>query len=199
MKKLFVLLLLFLFSFTISFAEELPEYTSEVDNKLEPGKYWGCSLACAMGWTVKCSSCLSPQGGNKYTEAMLSDGNFTTAWCEGSEGDGTGEWIEFHLKNHPGRDAGETSFKGIVLADGYLKSKDTWEKNSRVKQFRMDINGKAVCYINLADSMFDQNVRFRDYCSVKPGDVIRLTIIDIYPGSLYTDTCVTEIVLKGAH
>lgn len=61
MKKLLISLLLFLLSFNISFAEELP--------------------VC-----------------NKYTEEMLCDGNFNTAWCEGAEGDGIGEWIEFHLK-----------------------------------------------------------------------------------------------------
>lgn len=199
MKKLLIFLVLFLFSFSISFAEELPACKAKVSNKLELGKYWGCSLACAMEWTIKCSSCLPPQEGNKYTEEMLSDGNFNTAWCEGAEGDGISEWIEFHLKNHPGKNVGKTSFNGINIANGYLKSKDIWEKNSRVKQFRMDINGKAICYINLSDSMFDQQVKFPDYYSVEPGDVIRLTITEVYPGTLYTDTCITEIVLKGAH
>ncbi|MEQ8223739.1 MAG: hypothetical protein ABRQ37_15605 [Candidatus Eremiobacterota bacterium] len=199
MKKLFISLVLFLFSFNISFAQELPVEKAKVDKELNLGAYWGCSLACAMGWTIKCSSCLPSQGNNKYTEVMLSDGNFNTAWCEGVEGDGIGEWIEFHLKNHPGKDVGKTSFDGINIANGYLKSKDIWKNNSRVKQFRMDINGKAICYINLSDSMFDQHVRLSDCYSVEPGDVIRLTITEVYPGNLYTDTCITEIVLMGAH
>jgi hypothetical protein len=199
MKKLIIFLILFIFSFNTSFAEELPVYKAKVNKKLDPGNYLGCSLACAMTWTIKCSSCLHSQGGNKYTEVMMSDGNFNTAWCEGAKDDGIGEWIEFHLKNHPGKNAGKTSFSGINIANGYLKSKDTWEKNSRVKEFKMDINGKTVCYINLSNSMFDQYVTFSDCYSVKPGDVIRFTITEVYPGSLYTDTCITEMVLNGAH
>lgn len=200
MKKLFIFLTLFIFSVKISFSEELPLYKAETGSELSPGSYYGCSLACAMTWTFKCSSFLPSQGDNKYNEKMLCDGNFNTAWCEGAEGDGKGEWIEFHLKDHPGRSAGKTAFKGINVANGYLKSKDIWKKNSRVRQFRMDINGKAVCYIDLSDSMFDQHVIFSGaHYSVGPGDVIRLTITEVYPGDLYPDTCITEIVLQGAH
>ena len=63
----------------------------------------------------------------------------------------------------------------------------------------MDINGAPVCYIRLKDNMYIQDVLFTSPYFVSEGDVIRLTITDVYPGEIYSDTCISEIVLKGAH
>ena len=203
MKKL---MFMFIFTFIITLAfpllasENLPVYEAEIlDEKLEKGYFLGCSLACAIGWSFKDSSHLKEQGENIYTTEVLWDGEFDTAWCEGSEGDGVGEWIEFHLDEYGNREIKDVNFNGITIANGYLKSEEIWKKNSRVKEFRMDINGAPVCYIRLKDNMYIQDVLFTSPYFVSEGDVIRLTITDVYPGEIYSDTCISEIVLKGAH
>lgn len=176
----------------------LQEVNAEIDKKSGIDAFKGCSLACAVNWDLKCSSHLPSSGGNIYTVDKLDDGNFNTAWVEGVKGDGIGEWVEFKIKNHPGKKTGATTFWGLHISNGYRKSRDIWEKNSRVRQMRMDINGKPCLLINLKDSMFNQNVSFRSY-DIKPGDAIRFTILKIYPGNKYQDTCITELIPMGAH
>lgn len=177
---------------------KLQEANATIDEKSGIDAFKGCSLACALNWDVKCSSYLPSSGGNTYTVDMLNDGDFRTAWVEGAKGDGIGEWVEFRIKNHPGKKVVSTTFWGVNISNGYRKSKDLWAKNSRVKQLRMDINGKPRLAINLKDSMFNQNIGFKRL-DIKPGDVLRFTITGIYPGSKYKDTCITELIPMGAH
>ncbi len=177
---------------------KLPEAEGKIDRKSGIDAFKGCSLACAVNWDVRCSSCLPSEGGNTYTAEMLNDGNFKTAWAEGAKDDGIGEWVEFKIKNHPGKNVKTTTFWGLNISNGYRKSKEIWAKNSRVKQLQMDINGKPRLLINLKDTIFNQNVGFRSF-DIKPGDIIRFTIKEIYPGSKYKDTCITELIPMGAH
>lgn len=200
-----ILFLLSAFSAVILFSsgsllagEDFPAYKAEVDKKLSMDMFAGCSLACAMTWDLKCSSHLPAQGENKYTVEMLNDCNFKTAWAEGAKGSGVGEWVEFHLKNYPDREPAKTTFWGMHVANGYLKSPEVWRKNSRVKQLRVDLNGKTLFYLNLEDSMNNQSFNFPPV-TVGPGDVIRLTIKRVYPGDSCSDACITEMVPMGAH
>lgn len=179
-------------------SNKLSKVDASIDKKSGIDAFKGCSLACAVNWDVKCSSHLPSSGGNTYTVDMLNDGNFSTAWVEGAKDNGIGEWVEFKIKNHPGKKAEATTFWGLNISNGYRKSKEIWKKNSRVKQLQMDINGKPRLLINLKDTMFNQNVSFKSF-DIKPGDVIRFTIIGVYPGSKYKDTCITELIPMGAH
>ena len=158
----------------------------------------GCSLGCAINWKLKSSSSLPSSGGNTYSVNMLNDGKFKTAWVEGSKGDGVGEWVEYHLQKNTDGKVIKTNLWGLYIANGYMKNKDIWHKNSRVKQLRMDINGKPSNIINLKDSMLVQSVSFGNI-DVKSGDIIRFTITKIYPGNKYKDTCITEMLPMGAH
>jgi len=161
------------------------------------GTFNGCSLACAMGWTYEASSSLPRRGPVAYSPDMAGDGKASTAWCEGARGDGIGEWIELRLKAGPAKDA--TSFSGATIADGYCKSETTWTENSRARQLRVDMNGKPRCLLDLADTRHPQRFRIASIASVRPGDRLRFTITAVYRGAKYRDTCITEIVLEGAH
>jgi hypothetical protein len=195
----FMLTGLFLWlTLTIAMASgKLPVYEAQAGNSIEKGDFLGCSLACAIGWTLKASSTLPPQGTSNYEVKNLEDGDFSTAWAPNAKGDGTGEWVECCLKDHRGRN-GEYGFRGVRFANGYLKSEKAWADNSRIRQFRMEMNGSPVCYLNLKDSMFTQSVGFPTIM-VKNGDVIRFTLTAIYPGKRFKDLCLTELVLDGAH
>ncbi|MCD4783857.1 MAG: hypothetical protein K8T10_08540 [Candidatus Eremiobacteraeota bacterium] len=178
--------------------EKLPSFNAKVGNKLSLDAYLGDSLCCVMTWKVKCSSCLKSQGKKTYGVQNLNDGDFKTCWAVTNKNNGIGEWFEYHLTNYQ-KAGGTTSFWGFKVANGYLKSKELWLKNNRVKQMRVDINGKPKIYINLADSMNNQRISFHDAgLMVKDKDVIRLTITKIYRGTKYHDTCITEIVPMGA-
>ncbi|MFP4497943.1 MAG: NADase-type glycan-binding domain-containing protein [Vulcanimicrobiota bacterium] len=101
------------------------------------------------------------------------------------------------LKDYHGS-GGTTTFTGFKIANGYTKNFDIWKKNSRVKLLRLDSNGKSRFYIQLADSMNARGAVF-PYLEVKGGDVIRITIEDVYPGTKYTDTCISELISTGVY
>lgn len=83
-----------------------------------------------------CSSELEPgdpwEGGRgKYNAANLYDGDPGTAWVEGAEGYGTGEYFIADLGYMlPGK---------IEIRNGYQKSENIFNKNSRVKNARITL------------------------------------------------------------
>ncbi len=177
--------------------EELPTYQSEIEEDDHPGFYLGCSLECALTWSMSASSSLEPAGELTYGADNVSDGRLDTCWAEGVPGNGIGQWIQFKIQDHPDRKT-EAPLWGLHIINGYIKSTQLWQANSRVQQFRMELNEKPICYIDLADTPKFQRVYF-SHVMVKAGDRIRLVITGVYPGNTYDDTCVTIIRPMGAH
>lgn len=158
-------------------------------------RFKGCSLFCAIGWSVTASSSLASQEGNKYSPKMLDDANLSTAWAEGAKNNGIGQFIEFHLKReYPGK----VHFGGATLINGYAKTPELWASNGRIRELEMSINGKHVVMLTLEDTYHIQDLRF-SAPEVKSGDVVRFTIRAVYPGTKYNDTCLTELILLGGH
>lgn len=188
MKRLLVALLLLLPA--LAWAEDLPMITANPDRGTAE-EFAGCSLACGIGWTLQASSALPPQKGNRYDAACAEDANARTCWAS----KGAGQWLEFRFEQEG---TGPVGFRGIRLMNGYAKSPELWKANARVKTLRMDLNGVAVRRLRLLDRNGVQSLTFPDL-QVGSGDVLRLTVLDTYPGQKHQDTCLTEIVLDGAH
>lgn len=190
----------------VSAAQELPVFAASLDTDLpeEEYEYIGCMCAlwCAVGWSVEASSFLEPQSGNCYEVDMLNDSDIATAWVEGVEGDGVGERIDFIIEDYepvPGESEPiEYPWRGVMVLNGYRKSQDAWESNGRVRTALVSVNHEPLCTIELEDSMLLQHVQVPETL-VGHGDVISFEILEVYPGSLYEDTAVTEVILTGAH
>ena len=60
-----------------------------------------------------------------YEPEKTLDGSMMTAWVEGAEGPGIGEWIRFDFDK-------EVKLRRIFIAPGYFKSEQIWQKNNRV-------------------------------------------------------------------
>lgn len=160
-----------------------------------------------FGFTA--SSSLAPQGKNNYEIRNLHDKNGATAWVEGAEGYGIGQYLEAEAKE----DAGKTyGFFGLVfLQNGYCKSPQSWKANSRVKTLEVQINGEALCHVRLLDTdrfqMFNiMNLLQEEHKSadenpdaklIKPGDKIRFVIREVYKGDRYKDTAFSTFVYHG--
>ena len=129
------------------------------------------------------SSVLPPQMGINYGPDVLSKQE--GAWCEGVPGYGNGEWIEIRFR--PDR-----FFQSIYLVNGYAKSAETFLNNSRVKQFKINTSDGLVTIANLQDHSREQIIRLPR--KVKASS-IRLTIIDVYRGAKYADTCLSKLVV----
>jgi len=125
----------------------------------------------------------------------LFDGIRQTAWCEGVDGDGIGEWVEFDLKEdvealdiQNGSNRSFVAIKGRNI-DGY------YSLNNRPKVLELvSADGKIQLTLPLADSPAGQS--FADI--FLPKGVYKLVIKDVYRGTKWRDTCLGEIVFHRA-
>ncbi len=140
---------------------------------------------------IKSSSSLAPKGGKTYAASNVCDDDPSTAWVEGNADHGIGEYLDIDMVP---MGTGE-----ISILNGYQSSKSTWENNSRVKKMKVSIDGKDHCTIELADVMGVQQFTIpnKDRLSYKAGNIIRFTILEVYPGAKYKDTAISGIFSCG--
>jgi len=132
---------------------------------------------------VSASSELKEVGYNHETKNVI-DNNKTTAWVEGSADDGIGEWIK--LENDSTQ-----NISGIKIINGYTKGNDLYYQNNRVSKITLEFSDGSSSTYDLKDGVFDfQNIDFGKTISTK---YIKITIAGIYKGSIYKDTCISEI------
>jgi phosphate transport system substrate-binding protein len=131
---------------------------------------------------VWASSALSDSQGS-YPARNLVDYTWQS-WAEGSEGNGVGEHFTLTLFY-------TRTIAGFALKNGYGNI-DYFAKNNRVKTFKIYVDGTYTETIAVKDS-----VSFEQYSFKKPVECesIRFVIDDVYPGTMYNDTCVAEIAL----
>lgn len=125
----------------------------------------------------------------------LFDGIRQTAWCEGVDDDGIGEWVEFELKE---------DVEALDIQNGYNRSfvaiqgrniDGFYSLNNRPKVLELiSADGKTTLTLPLADSPAIQS--FADI--YLPKGVYKLIIKDVYRGTKWRDTCLGEIVFYPA-
>jgi hypothetical protein len=167
--------------------------TMPVESQDGPSGTWTWThQMCDGPQDVKASSTLAQQGKYKYLASNILDDNPTTAWVEGNVDYGIGEFLEF--KDWVPMGNGELS-----ILNGYQSSKSAWENNSRVKKFKISINGKDVCILELGDVMGVQtfNLPVNALKTLGDGGILRFTIIEVYSGLKYKDTAISGIYSCG--
>lgn len=110
----------------------------------------------------------------------------------------------------------------IKIYNGNCASIESFKENNRIKNCRIQIFDTPIVYgqeksyveanplliydslIELKDTMelqeFDLPLKLRnDYVTSSPLLVLKITIVDIYPGSDYDDTCISEINVYGEY
>lgn len=141
-----------------------------------------------------------------YSLENLYDNDLNTAWVEGSAGNGEKEWVEIELKYY--------RIRWIGIISGYTKSEKTYYENNRIKKLLLEITPgpteeKKEVYrktIQFEDKTYTFNNRkflfnlvtkvFNDYLDASAYR-IRFTILEVYPGTVYKDTCISEIYILG--
>lgn len=156
--------------------------------------FGGCSFTCATTWKTRVSSSLPPKNKTRYDASRLEDESETTAWASR----GKGEFIEVTFDGRKEIKNWSAPLRGFRVVNGYAKSPALFAQNSRVKTLRVDFNGRPLVLARLLDNPAVQAVAIPE-TQVQVGDRLRLTIIDVYPGSKYTDTCISDIIFDGAH
>lgn len=133
--------------------------------------------------TVNASSVLTSDGQNTYYVENIWDDNKNTAWVEGASGNGIGEVVSLSAPS-------KQSINGIRVLNGYCKSESLYWKNSRIKKIKIILDEENIIF-DMPDN-FNQyhDIKFE---KVKLSSTLKLEIVDVYPGTHYTDTCVSEI------
>lgn len=123
----------------------------------------------------------------RYGAMNILDRNPNTAWSEGAEGYGIDEWVQVE------RD-GLADISEILIANGYHKSQETFDNNGSLKSFRLDFSqGQYIYYEVDENKAGSKHIRIVFDRPIST-DFIRLTILDVFAGSKYEDTCITDIV-----
>lgn len=118
-----------------------------------------------------------------HSPERLCDGELSSAWVEGAEGQGIGESVTFCFD--------ETCVvTGFLIHGGYQKSRDLYQKNSRPARLRVFIPGYEEAIYLLGDEFGVQDIPLEVPVETKE---ITFIIEDVYAGSKYEDTVISEL------
>lgn len=154
----------------------------------------GCSWYCSGGNdSVSSSSHLDSSNGYQYTASAANDLSYETAWIEGAEGIGIGEYLEYVFANKSPR------VTEIIVSNGYFNNWDESEEFNRVKKLKLFVNGKPYGILNLQDSCTDQKFKIGLLGHNMDGSklVLRFEILEVFSNNKSTKTAITEIYFNG--
>lgn len=193
------------------------EYDKDAPNFGYDDWQWpGCSSWCGAMYfeqEAEATSELASQSG-RYSAGNVLEQSRMAAWAEGAEGCGIGESITYRqtyagLLNNKweaiGPEYREPVIDGFIryteicIVNGYAKNAETWEENGRIKTLLMYVEDKLYARLELEDTIFPQ------YFALPEDDIkvlnggrlgVRFEIAEVYPGSVYEDTCLTGLIME---
>ncbi|MGK7391082.1 MAG: NADase-type glycan-binding domain-containing protein [Candidatus Cyclobacteriaceae bacterium M2_1C_046] len=175
---------------------EILKYCNEVKSSIWDSVGDACSWYCGGGPSkVTASSYLNSQGNNNYHPKNAHDLNYKYAWVEGSEGYGIGEFLVYEFASESPR------ITDIIIANGYVKSENAWKSNSRVKKLKVYYNDQPFAILYLKDVRAEQTFKFspigNDPGKIKEPWNLKFEILDVYKGTKYSDTVISELYFAG--
>ncbi|MBP5403162.1 MAG: hypothetical protein J6Y36_08405 [Treponema sp.] len=152
------------------------------------------------------------EGSIVYASYNAHDIDYTTCWVEGKSDFGKNEKIHFKLwdggdlvpafRNH--------SITHLYLLNGFRRDEKTYYENNRIKKLRLTLNSKDSYEITLPDRPYaevnDYNIAYEadllnNYLTqnrtntIYDVDSFDIEILEVYPGTKYNDTCISEIII----
>lgn len=134
--------------------------------------------------TASASSVRLAVQSNTYYPANAIDGKRSTAWIEGVDGPGLGEWIRFDFDR-------QINLHRLLILPGYFKSPEIWAQNNRLQTLTAYFSDGSSRDLNFDNRMESQKV---DVGSVKTRWV-KLVIKSVYYGT-DPDTAISEVAFE---
>ncbi len=160
----------------------------------------GCSWYCGGSvHNITASSELKGNGVINYEAGNAHDFDEKTAWVEGVDGNGIGEYIEyeFDFNEDPAYNV-NLGINKLIIANGYKKSRQVWENNARIKQLLVYVNDTPTFLVNLKDSFEIQTVEFETIKFLNNRNLrLKFEIKEIYEGNKYKDTALSLLMFYG--
>ena len=162
----------------------------------------GCSWYCGGGQdSLSASSELASTTKITYSASNAHDLSYKTAWVEGVDGYGIGEYLTYHVQPTNPR------ITEVIVVNGYVKSEQAWRDNARVKKLKMYIDDEPHVILNLLDTKTEQHFKVEPIgesdrknmtaLAKKPLWTMKFEILEVYEGDKYEDTAITEIYFDG--
>ena len=143
----------------------------------------GASSVSAGTVTQVTASSTLVQSPYSYAPENITDGDRSTAWVEGAGGNGIGENVTLTYD-------GTYLMQGFRIRNGYQKKSDLYTKNARPKTIELIFSDGSAQEFGLADSgLTEQEIRLSAPVN---SSSVTLVIRDVYPGTKYEDTAITE-------
>ena len=138
---------------------------------------------------IKASSYLN-ENGIEYTpqkmNTKIGDGN---CWVEGAAGQGIGETFTIkYMSNY-------LPIETIHISIGYVShdKPHLYKQNSRPKKIELSVADKYAVQVDLEDTPNFQAIRLPK--SLAGSEELAITILDVYEGTRYEDTCINMLLL----
>jgi hypothetical protein len=132
--------------------------------------------------SVSSSSALKATSTGNYRATNLVDGDTTTAWNEGAEGPGLGEWVKFEFSQ-------QLVLERIEIANGYQKDKDRFLGNPRVQSLEVEYSNGTIQLVDLLDTEEPQTIT----PTRQAVEWVKFTIVSVYEGDVWEDTALSEV------
>ena len=148
---------------------------------------------------VSVSSTLASKNG-AYEAKHAADGKPGTAWCKGTAGNGVGEWLLFEFSK-------PVPVTVLSFVPFFAKSDATLANNNRIKKLKIEMDGGVSGIVEFTDAKWCKDCQLQYPAPLvnfyKEGRTkfiktksIKFTILDVYPGRTYNDTCISDIEVK---
>lgn len=134
--------------------------------------------------TASASSIRLAVQANTYYAANAIDGKRSTAWIEGADGPGIGEWIRFDFDR-------EITLHRILWQPGYFKSPAIWNQNNRIAKVSAEFSDGISREYFFANRMESQKV---DVGAVRTR-YVKFVITAVHSGT-DPDTALSEIAFE---
>lgn len=174
------------------------DFMGEIDDgptEVMPGCSWYCG-GFVSGYNS--SSTLPKYKDIVYSADKAHDFDVTTAWVEGKTDYGVGESIEYSFDMTTVKEKHQLGITKIILANGYKKTKKTWEENSRVKKIKMYVDNKPFGQLELLDSFEFQTIDIEKIMlPIQKVMKLKFEIVEVYPGTKHKDTAISELLFDG--
>jgi len=119
-----------------------------------------------------------------YSASNLIDNDPKTAWVPVSNKSGIGEWVEFSFDD-------PMQVNSLLITNGYAKSTESFIRNNRIKTATLEFSDGSKSTVTLQDTSKPQTITIR-----KKTRTIRLIIDEVYKGTMYDDTCLSDMELE---
>ena len=132
------------------------------------------------------SSHLDEDAGGSYTPNNAGDLVADTMWCEGSSGDGSGEWIEVDFGSSQAVDS-------MSLINGIGSGLAIWMKGNTATGATLTYSDGSSEAVELKPSMMPRTYSI----GPKTTSSVKMTFTGVKAGKEYNDLCVSELSFSG--